>query len=357
MTAELAGLLATWLAGQTRQRLEMSDLVRAATKSCPSLVGDPAGRTKIADAIRKLTDDGLIVVPKAAAGWDNRARPPLPHWVRKPPGATKPAAVGPERVWPEALAAAAAVAQRPDEFDFLDRLANWLKENPRPERVPIEERSLELLDDEKALSALQPHRLFTSGAVTLELLACFPPPLLFPSQYVPGVGPARLLIAENNATFHSLLTVARSLDPVTRPALHLGWGIGNQIPVGIAAVELLQPRPRELFYFGDLDVAGLRAASGAAATAARLGLPPVRPAEPLYRWLLDHGTARPDKSNRGSVDVPALTAWLSEDIREAAARLIREGARIPQETVGLKELRANPGLLEAAVGFAGPALS
>ncbi|MEV4143635.1 hypothetical protein AB0J40_08190 [Amycolatopsis sp. NPDC049691] len=352
MTVALPGLLATWIAGQTQQRIEMSDLMRAATTSCPSLVGDPAARHKIADAVQQLADNGLIVVPKTAAGWDDRARPTLPRWVRKPTAATKPQPAGTERVWPEALAAAAAVAQRPDEFDILDRVANWLRENPHPERVPIEERSLELLDDEKMLGSLLPNRLFTSGALTLDLLACFPPPLLFPSQFVPGVGPVRLLVAENNATFQSLLTIARSLDPASRPALHLGWGSGNQIPVGIAAVELLQPQPHELYYFGDLDVAGLRAACGAAATAARLGLPPVRPAESLYRRLLDHGTARPDKSSRGSIDVPALTAWLPEDMHEAVTDLLHQRARIPQETVGLKELRGDPGLLKTAVRFA-----
>jgi hypothetical protein len=61
-----------------------------------------------------------------------------------------------------------------------------------PVRVPAEERSAELFDDEKALDRYRKTRLFTSGALTLDLLACYDPPLPFVSQHVPGSGPVTL---------------------------------------------------------------------------------------------------------------------------------------------------------------------
>jgi hypothetical protein len=48
-------------------------------------------------------------------------------------------------------------------------------------------------------------------------------------------------------------------------------------------------RPGALAYFGDLDVRGLEIAAAGARLAAELGLPPLNPAERLYRFLADHG--------------------------------------------------------------------
>jgi hypothetical protein len=82
-------------------------------------------------------------------------------------------------------------------------------------------------------------------------------------------------VAENNATFHSLLQAVRQLDPDVRPDLHIGWGCGNQFPTSITAVSLLDPTPTALYYLGDLDVAGLRIAVNAAAAARTHRLPPL----------------------------------------------------------------------------------
>ncbi|NKQ59066.1 hypothetical protein HFP15_40110 [Amycolatopsis sp. K13G38] len=352
MSGDLTEVIAAWIAGQPAQRFEVADLLRCATTNDPSLVGDPLGRDKIARALRTLADDGRVVLPKSQSGWDDRTRPPLPRWIRKPTAPREVKATPTGRVWPDVLAAAAAIASRPDELDLLERIASWLRANPDPERVPLEERALEVFGDEKALNVLLTKRLFTSRALTLEILVCHQPPLLFPSQYVHGIGYPRLLVAENNATFQSLLTLARSLDPASRPAMHLGWGIGNQFPVGVGAVELLEPPPQALFYFGDLDVAGLRTAAQAAETATELGLPQLRPAATLYRWLLDHGTLRPDRSSRGAVDVASLIRWLPEELHDEVSRVLRGRTRIAQESLGLKALRAAPGLLSAAVWLA-----
>ena len=75
-------------------------------------------------------------------------------------------------MWPSALEAAGRIASRPDEYALLERVAGWLRDNLAPVRVPAEERSAELFDDEKALDRYRKTRLFAPGALTLDMLAC-----------------------------------------------------------------------------------------------------------------------------------------------------------------------------------------
>lgn len=349
MKTTLGDIIAAYVAEQPTSRVRVDGLLRHVTAADPTLVGDPTARAQLAVVLASLAEAGAVVLPKARSGWDDRTKPSLPLWVGKPTMPRQTRVTPAPRVWPQPLEAAAAIATRLDEHQLLDKIADWLRHNPEAEPVPLEERSLEILNDEKALAIETTKRLFTTGALTLELLACYPTPVLFPSQHVPGVGPTRLLVAENNATFHSLLQAARQLDPEVRPDLHIGWGCGNQFPISIMAVTLLDPAPATLYYVGDLDAAGLRIAAGAAATANAHQLPPLRPATALYQWLLAHGAPRPDRSNFGVSEPTALLDWMPEKLHEPIARLLHERKRIPQETLGLRALRAHPTLLLQAI--------
>ncbi|GAB3153273.1 hypothetical protein GCM10027290_45750 [Micromonospora sonneratiae] len=351
MTTTLGDIIAAYIAEQPTNRVRVDGLLRHATAVDPTLVGDPTARARLAAILTGLAEAGAVVLPKARSGWDDRTKPPLPIWVGKPTKPRRTQAAPTPRVWPQALEAAAAIASRPDEYQLLDKIGIWLRNNPNAEPVPLEERSLEILDDEKALAIETTKRLFTTGALTLDLLACYPTPVPFPSQHVPGVGPARLLVAENNATFHSLLQAARQLHPDARPDLHIGWGCGNQFPTSITAVTLLDPAPTALYYVGDLDAAGLRIAAGAAAKANAHKLPPLRPATALYEWLLAHGVPRADRSNPGISNPAALIALMPEHLHEPISQLLRGRRRIAQETLGLRALRANPNLLAQAVDY------
>lgn len=312
----------------------------------PTLLDDPDARQRIADALNALAEQGVLTLPKARTHWDYRSLPALPKWVTKA-GRNKPfVAVAPARVWPQALERAAAVSTRPEELVLLERISAWMRKNPRPVRVPIEERSIDVLGDEKALAVEVTKRLFVTGALTLELLACYPTPLPFASQHVPGVGPTSLLVSENNATYHSLLMAARAQPEAKRPDLHIAWGSGNQFPVSVGSISLLHPAPKAVYYVGDIDLAGLRIAANAASTARSLELPPIRPAAHLYRWLLHHGVVGPDKSNRGPApDLSRAAAWLPEDIWQPVQSLLLSRQRIAQENLGLAVLREQPNLL------------
>jgi len=349
MTRALDDIISSYLAEQPASRVRIDCLLRHVTTADPLLVGDPTARAQLAAALGRLAEAGTLVLPKARPGWDHRTQPPLPLWIGKPTIRHAARAAQVKRVWPQRLEAAAAIATRPDEHHLLDRIATWLRNNPDAQPVPIEERSLEIIDDEKALAVETTKRLFTTGALTLDLLACYPTPIPFPSQHVPGTGPTRLLVAENNATFHSLLTAARELDPGVRPDLHVGWGCGNQFPTSISAVPLLDPAPAALYYVGDLDAAGLRIALNAAAAAIAHHLPPLQPAVALYEWLLAHGVPRPDRSNIGISEPAPLLAWLPHEFHDAVGRLLHDRQRIPQEALGLRILRGDPTLLTRAV--------
>ena len=214
------------------------------------------------------------------------------------------------------------------------------------ESIPIEERSLEILGDEKELGALTASRLFTSGALTLRLLRCFRTPLPFASQHIPGLGPTTLLVAENNATYNSLLFVARSQPEPARPDLHIAWEADVSSPASIDSVKMLDPVPSAFFYFGDLDLAGLQIANDGANAARSLGLPPLRPAIALYTRAFELGTPRHDRSNYGNIaDYGALLTWFPAYLRSSFEDLLRNGMRIPQETISRSVLRADASLL------------
>jgi hypothetical protein len=228
--------------------------------------------------------------------------------------------------------------------------ASWLRDGPHPVFVPIEERSLELFDDEKALDRYLTTRLFSSGALTLDLLACYAPPPPFPSQHVPGTGPIRLLVVENLATYTSLLTALRELAPPARPNLHIGWGVGAGFEQSVLSIPLMEPTPASASYFGDLDHAGLRIAANAAANAAAAGLPELRPLEAAYRFLLGGPPhwQRPDASSRGvRPDNAEALSWLPSALQAQASELFAARQRIPQERLGLAALHQDPTLLTA----------
>ena len=343
---DLATALAAYIAAHPSQKVPLTALRAQATTADPDPAGRPGRPATHRRDPRRARQRGRPGPAQRRTHWDHRIAPPLPTWVAKPAQPRTAPAPAPARVWPQPLEAAAALATRPDELHLLDRIASWLRNNPDPIPSPIEERSLEILDDEKALGIEVGKRLFTTGALTLDLLACYPTPLPFPSQHVPGTGPTTLLIAENNATYHSLLTAARTQPPANRPDRHIGWGIGNQFPVSVASIAMLDPTPTAIYYVGDLDLAGLRIAVNAAATAHTRNLPPLLPAARLYRWLLTHGTPRRDPSNTGTLpDLRTLIGWFPDGLRDPVIALLTARQRIPQETLGLRHLTRNPGLL------------
>lgn len=347
----LAAELARCIASAKGKRVPAAEIFDAAGRFDASLIGDPSARNRLREALGELQNAALITMPSANSrtGWDSRILPPLPVWImRADPAPARRRVTPAARLWPSALETAGAIATRPGEYDILERIASWMRDHPDPVTAPVEERSLDLFDDEKALDDYLRTRLFTMGALTLETLACYRPPVPFASQYMTGSGPCRLLVVENLATYNSFLTVFRELSPRDRPELHLGWGVGGGFAQSVLSVPLLDPVPRQVLYFGDLDLAGLRIAANAARQARAAGLPELRPAASYYRFLLD-GPVRwrkADASNRGAqpVDEEAC-CWLPDALRGPVTELLESRHRIPQERLGTESLRQHPSLL------------
>lgn len=340
----LAAKIARLVANSTGKRVTAEELLRSASRSDSGLVGDHATRRHFRDALHELQAAGIVALPapRSRTGWDTRVLPPIPAWVTRIDPHPAPRPARPPQVWPSALEAAARIASRTDEYELLERVAAWMRDNPEPGLVPIQERSLELFDDEKALDGYIKTRLFTSDALNLKLLACFIPPIPFVSQYLSGTGSTCLVVAENLATYTSFLTVLQETETAIWPDLHLAWGGGNSFTQSVLSIPTLRPVPERAFYFGDLDLAGLQIAVNASAQAEAAGLPKLLPAEPCYRFLLDgpRQWRSADSTNRHAASgYPALCRWLPVALQPRALDLLRAHQRVPQERLGTDALR------------------
>lgn len=344
--------LLDYIARYPKQRVSLVDLQTHAYQDLPLLLGDPTTRTQFANAFTTAAQMGAITLPAGAKGWETHTLPPLPRWVAKPTTPKSSSSPKPARVWPERLRPASAIATRDDEKEALAKIADWLRDHPDPQLVPIEERSLEVFGHEKALTALVDKRLFTTGALTLEVLACHPTPVPLPTVHIPGNGPTRLLVCENHAAYYSATTATRRLAEATRPDIHVAFGGGGQFTVSHAEIVFLDPAPVRIRYCGDLDWAGLNIARHAAtryAAASQHGDPPLEPATGHFEWMLSHGVEQPDPSNRDNADTSALLgwmhSWLPSHMHGPVTDLLVRRVRISQETIGLDALTAQPHLI------------
>jgi hypothetical protein len=156
--------------------------------------------------------------------------------------------------------------------------------------VPLRERSLEILGDEKALDRLQLTDLFAPGRLALGLLAArrVAPP--FHTVRVSG-GPI-LLVVENSDTFDSLRTALQSRPE--RVGL-VGWGAGAAFTASVLSLDAAAEGITDIAYFGDLDRNGLRVPATASRVAAANGLPPRPPGRVALRGAPKRGSraARP----------------------------------------------------------------
>ncbi|MGH3887718.1 MAG: Wadjet anti-phage system protein JetD domain-containing protein [Pseudonocardiaceae bacterium] len=201
--------------------------------------------------------------------------------------------------------------------------------------MPLRERSLELLGEEKALDTLVGTSLFRRGRLTLELLQTYRVTL---PLHVISVGPGDvLLVVENSDTFDSL---RRALSETPSRVGTLAWGAGAGFESSVLSVASMEPAVREILYFGDLDVAGLRIPAAASRLALQEDLPAVLPATALYTALLAAGRPRGAQLPLNAQRADELVGWLDPYHRQPCRLLLTEGYRIAQEAVGLAYLTA-----------------
>ena len=233
----------------------------------------------------------------------------------------------------------------------LQALNGWLARNPTPDAgVPIKERSLEILGDEKRLDGLLPSSVFEPGRLTLERLGCFlvAEPLAWKRGPVQAAAHP-VLVLENAATWHSY----DRWNQVHGHFAAVVYGGGNRFRDSVTFLsEVFQELggSRRVLYFGDLDPAGLRIPRVAAERARAAGLPPVEPHLWSYRELWRFLPTEPGDANAVADATeageepdlqPADLAWLG-DLSGTVAPLLRSGRRLAQEHVGWTHLSTRP---------------
>jgi hypothetical protein len=126
----------------------------------------------------------------------------------------------------------------------------------------------------------------------------------------------------------------------------VGWGAGTGFEASLLSIARISRAISEIRYFGDLDENGLRMPSNAAALAANVGLPPVRPAAGLYDVMFRRGAPQPGQRKLSREAAVGLVSWLESDRHAQAVRLLMMGERLAQEAVGLSYLSGHDDWME-----------
>lgn len=335
-TAELsvrARLLADHLHVWPRATVRFAELWQMWVEVEPVPPADTTRRHGLAEVLAELVDARLVSLSTTV----ERSAPPALPTVVTLLGRPAPRATGADMaravVWRPELGFAATGRFTPSQVQTLVNVNTWLRDHGREHDVlPMRERSLQVLGDEKALEAVLATELFGLGRLSLELLRTYRahPPL--PAAQV-GEGPV-VLVVENSDTFHSLRALLAA-DPGR--VGHVAWGAGGMFEATFRSAADL-PGAALVAYFGDIDTDGLRIPSAAARAAAAEGALPVVPATGLYRALLATGVTGPG----GAYDadkVAAFAEWLTTpDLVRGAVDLLARGRRTPQEALNRTRL-------------------
>jgi len=232
---------------------------------------------------------------------------------------------GDGRPWPDAT------------FRKLTRVSDWLARNPGRLLVPVRERSLEILEEDKTLGRLLEGPLGRADVIQ-ELAVEFVHPPMAVTE-VGGVAGRGVLVVENGTTFHSLVRAATvhagsGLDVAWR---WIGYGAGRQL--GSILPSLADREPSTLAYFGDLDPEGLEIAAEGAAACREGRLPELRPHAALYEALLS--TGRPQRRPSRKMWPERGLAWLGPILADRVREILPDDLWLAQEWVGLERLLAD----------------
>jgi hypothetical protein len=286
-------------------------------------------RATLAEDLHALAHAGRLTLPRGA--WERSASPPLPEFVRVTPN-IEPATVehrrdGSAYGWRPELAFAAARTWSPRRLADLQRINRFLATAREHPSVPLRERSLLLLGNEKRLGELLTDpALFGPSRLSLDLLRTYRTSPPFHEQVLESHRNDAVIV-ENWDTFVAL-------GETYRGAGLLLYGAGAHVTAALPS--LVGRALTTLRYFGDLDADGLAIAARADRVARALGLGPTAPALDLYRLMLEHGRPQPAKVPRS---IPELSAWLADpDLVETAASILGAGQRVAQECVGVELL-------------------
>lgn len=336
MSAAEALLFALRERAGKRRRLALDDVWHV-FRSALAIEYSDRGREALAAYLTALRDQGHLQLPQQRNLWDLTPAPPLPRWVQLAASAPTGAPIDHRSIaWPPELAR---LIDEPriaaDVLADLLEIKRFLADGGRRrEPVPLRERSVELLGDEKRLDVLLRSRLAARVGLGPELLRVRAVPV--PIVWEPGPAASdatTILVIENLHTYDSF----RRWNAREGGYLAVVYGSGKAFAgmlddLGRIVVEL---GAFEIHYFGDLDAEGLQIP---AAAARALGALPLLPAERWYDLLLERGAGRSLPDVEPNAPESGLQ-WLPERLRARVRPLLVTGRRLPQELVGWDQLR------------------
>jgi hypothetical protein len=308
----------------------------------------------------------MVELPRGKAAWDTSVKPALPEWVKiRQEGRIARSRPDHRMIpWAPELSFVAEL-ERVDELDTLLRIQRFFSDGGRSGlMVPVRERSVSVLGDEKRLEQLARTALFGPGRLSYELLRCFPvaPPLVWEAG--PRDDTSRIiLVIENHHTWHSFCRWNQEVGAYAA----IVYGAGNAFASSVEYLVqvMADTGAQEVHYFGDLDPEGLHIVQRAqerlkSQFAAKL--PDIRPAVDWYRLLIERGQtvlgvmgevvpsaldsppeADPSASHENSTNTRGAVeqTWLPLAIHNLALGVFAQGRRLPQELVGWEQLKCH----------------
>ncbi len=208
--------------------------------------------------------------------------------------------------------------------------------------VPVRERALRIFGDEKALDSCAKKGLF-AGRISLEQLDCFycPEPLPYHPLSM-DVGETKgkpLLVVENSTTYRSCWRANEKSHTFAAVIYGKGFKQTNTVQAVDGLLEIEgQLSSRGIWYFGDLDPAGLDIPKKINVSREQADLSLLKSAIPLYRELIRKGRAVPyHKSQQRYHNKEWALQWLGKEL--ALAYLDQaDRVRWPQEGLGERDL-------------------
>jgi hypothetical protein len=339
MQHEPAARLIQALKQTGRRRIPLDQLRKEFAAACPELAEQADRRSRLAQLLESAAASGEIVLPVGKRSWDRTGGMPLPGFiVLAGPAPPRIPAVAPGYSWHPLLGFAASERNRL-RLEAARHINEWLKSDPDLSlNVPIKERSLEIFGDEKRLDRLRAGSDHLFGRLSLLSLGCRICPIPLPFEAGPASALGKpILIVENNDTWVSFSMWNRLAARLSAVA-YAGGGHAKSLAYDETFIDELVGRfqAETLYYFGDIDPAGLRIGSQAAQRRALRHALPLQPAASLYTWLVEYGKRTPLEGSEHVTDQDI--GWLPSDLRGPVTALFASRQRVPQESLGTHAL-------------------
>lgn len=323
----MIGMIAKHIKGTTRKILEIKDFITKCEYE------------QLAREVEDLVEAGIL----SPRGKKNGMVPPLYHSYSIHRGSDD-----------EALAEIRAFTARFDNTFYLKNTKQYREDKPFISLVfdfyknqshllagpaSINERAYQMVNDEKWLSEGSGGQILSRLGITVENLNVFPTPQPFAYfQYKDTI--ESVVISENKDAFHDIRKVAagRLISFLGIRLDLLVWGQGNHIQKSFAFLEELKVAGEPfIYYWGDLDYAGLSIFSRLCVNYPDYKIVPLIPA---YQLMMDV-TPKPPKQITKVLErnIKLFLKHFESHDRERILNILESGHRIPQESIPYQEIR------------------